>query len=219
MKIDVLYEDNHLIAVLKPAGVLVQGDHTGEDSLIEYTKDYIKEKYNKPGNVFLGLVHRLDRPVAGVVLFAKTSKGASRISEQFRLHTVEKIYHAIVEGKLSNPKGKLVHHMEKVGENAFVAKVTDKPGKNTSQVELEYEVVKSNETASLVRVRLITGKFHQIRSQFAHIGHPIIGDVKYGSKRVLPDQSILLRATSLTFTTATGEEKKTVSIDLPEFPC
>lgn len=216
--VEVLYEDNHLIAVYKPSGVLVQGDHTGDDSLFEQVKRYIKEKYQKSGNVFLGLVHRLDRPVSGIVLFAKTSKGASRISEQFRLGTVSKIYHAIVEGKPAQQKATLVHYLEKVGEKSHISKVSDKPGRNTVKADLTYEVVASNGTSSLLKIDLGTGKFHQIRSQLSHIGHPIVGDVKYGAKGSLRDQSIMLRATSLSFKTATGDEQKTISVDPPQLP-
>jgi 23S rRNA pseudouridine1911/1915/1917 synthase len=213
--LNVLYEDNHLIAVEKPAGMLVQADDTRDKCLMDYVKEYLKEKYQKPGNVFLGLIHRLDRPVGGVVLFAKTSKGASRVSEQFRNHTIQKIYHAVVEGIPKVKSQTLVHYIEKVGENSFIARVSDTPNATSVKAELSYEVLDTKDNKALVKVLLKTGKFHQIRAQLAHIGHPIVGDIKYGAKGKLLDQTILLKATTLTFTTATGDEQKTVSVDLP----
>lgn len=218
MKLDVLYEDNHLIAVYKPAGILAQEDYSGELPIADYVKDYIKEKYQKPGNVFIGLLHRLDRPVSGIILLAKTSKGAARLSEQFRLGTITKIYHAVVEGKPLKSKDTLVHYLEKVGEKSHVSVVYDAPRGNTVKADLSYEVVNSNGKFSLLKINLGTGKFHQIRSQLAHIGHPIVGDVKYGAKSPLPDQSILLRATTLSFKTATGDETRTITIDPPQLP-
>jgi 23S rRNA pseudouridine1911/1915/1917 synthase len=214
MSVTVLYEDNHLIAVYKPAGVLVQGDKSGDASLMDNVKEYLKNKYQKPGNVFLGLVHRLDRNVQGVVLFAKTSKGASRLSEQFRQHTVEKIYHAVVIGKPSQQKGVLTHWLVK-DENKNKTTVYDKQVKGSQPAELFYEVVKSNGKHALLKIRLGTGRSHQIRSQLAFIGCPIAGDVKYGSKEVLPDHEIALAATSLGFDLATGEGRKTIKAEIP----
>jgi 23S rRNA pseudouridine1911/1915/1917 synthase len=214
MSIRVLYEDNHLIAVYKPAGVLVQGDKSGDASLMDDVKEYLKNKYQKPGNVFLGLIHRLDRNVQGVVLFAKTSKGASRLSEQFRQHTVEKIYHAVVVGKPSQQKNTLMHWLVK-DENKNKTTVYDKQVSGSQLAELFYEVVKSNGKYSLLKIRLGTGRSHQIRSQLAFVGCPIVGDAKYGSKEVLPDQAIALAATSLGFDLATGEARKTIEVDIP----
>ncbi len=176
---------------------------------MDMVKDYIKEKYQKPVNVFLGMIHRLDRPVEGVVLFAKTSKGASRISEQ-------KIYHAIVEGVPAKKEATLVNYLEKVGTETFKAKVTDVPGKNADRVELSYVVVDSNATNTLLKINLKTGKFHQIRAQLAHSGFPIVGDLKYGAKAPLEDGKIALYATSLTFKLPTKEEMVTVSIEVPK---
>ncbi len=224
--IKVLYEDNHLIAVFKPAGVLVQpaspagrGDRTGDRSLFDEVKDYLKNKYHKPGNVFLGLVHRLDRPVSGIVLFAKTSKGASRISEQFRNHEIEKIYQAVVVGKLKPAKGVLRQSLVK-NEDKRMAVVSE-DGKES---ELYYETVKSNDNFSLVKIQPSTGRFHQIRVQLSEAGHPIIGDVKYGIKgKVLSSKEqeaigggIALCATELTFQTATTGEMKTIKIEHPK---
>lgn len=205
MTLKILYEDNHLIAVYKPAGILAQGDETGEDSIFDLVKKYIKEKYEKPGNVFLGLVHRLDRPVSGIMIFAKTSKGASRLSEQFRNHEIEKTYHAVVFGKLERKKGIIISHLEKDKDKnkAFVRKTA---GADTKESELSYEVVESNDKFSLVKIKPLTGRSHQIRAQLSSIGHPIVGDIKYGAKESLPDNNIMLSATGLVFKTATGDE-------------
>ena len=202
----VLYEDNHLIAVFKPAGVLVQGDETGDVCLMDDVKKYLKEKYKKPGNVFLGLLHRLDRPVSGIVLFAKTSKGAARLSEQIRNRTVQKVYQALVEGKFKNKSGTLVHYLWKDKEKNFV-KVFDEPVDGALRAELDYEVADGN----VVKIKLKTGRPHQIRAQFAHIGHPIVGDVKYGSKTKYREGEIALCATEFGFETATGGQRVVVS--------
>lgn len=215
MELRVLYEDNHLIAVFKPAGVLVQGDDTGEDSLMEFVKKYIKEKYQKPGNVFLGLIHRLDRNVSGIVLFAKTSKGASRLGEQFRLHSVEKIYHAWVEGVPHKESAVLKNYLLK-DERNNKTKVYDMEVKDSLSAELSYELVKTEGAYSLLKIKLKTGRPHQIRAQLAYIGSPVVGDVKYGAKKVLSDEELLLRATELSFNLATSEERKTISVEIPE---
>lgn len=211
----VLYEDNHLIAVYKPSGVLVQGESTGDPTLMDEVKYYLKQKYCKTGRVFLGLVHRLDRPVSGIILFAKTSKGAARLSEQIREHTVEKMYHALVVGKPKKEKDTLVHWMKK-DENTNTVKVYEAEVAESLRSELSYEVVESNNKYSIVKIQLKTGRPHQIRAQFAAIGHSIVGDVKYGAPSALPDRSVALCATSLSFTTATGGEKKKIEIDLPK---
>lgn len=205
----VLYEDNHLIAVYKPAGLLVQADKGGEKCLMDEVKEYLKEKYKKPGNVFLGLLHRLDRPVSGVVLFAKTSKGASRLSEQFRNHTIKKIYQAGVIGCPKKEKGTLINYLIKDETKNKVA-IFDEEVPNSLRAELDYEVVDKKGDNCIVRVVLKTGRPHQIRSQLAHIGCPIKGDLKYGASTALPDRSIALSAVSLTFETATTGEIKTV---------
>ena len=215
MEIKVLYEDNHLIAVYKPAGILVQGDKSGDSSLLDEVKAYIKNKYDKPGNVFLGLIHRLDRNVDGVVLFAKTSKGASRVSEQFRNHTIKKVYHAWVHGIVKEKAGTLVNFL-KHDENQNFAEVFDNETKNADRAELSYELVKTDGDFSLLKIILKTGRHHQIRAQLSHIGHPIAGDSKYGSALRLPDQKIALTATSLSFETATTKEQKTVALEIPE---
>lgn len=212
-----------MIAVNKPAGILVQPDKPGGKSLISEVKKYLKEKYNKSGNVFLGLVHRLDRNVSGIVLFAKTSKGASRLSEQFRNREVSKIYHALVYGDLGKNKGKLIHYLKKdeVKRKAFVSVSAEK---DYDKAELEYEVLRSNKKYSLVKIKLITGRFHQIRAQFSHLGYPIVGDNKYlpagrqtakGQVEHFEDGSIALCSTEIEFKTATGDELKTLKIEYP----
>lgn len=210
MKIEVLYEDNHLIAVFKPAGVLTQGDMTKDANLMDEVKKYLKEKYKKPGNVFLGLLHRLDRPVSGVILFAKTSKGASRLSEQFRNHQIEKIYHAIVLGKPEKNRGVLIDYLKKDQK-----KKKSEVGEDGKPAKLFYEVIFSNNKYSLLKVKIETGRFHQIRAQLAKAGFPILGDVKYGAPIFLPDKRIALYATSISFQTATTKEKKEIFIQIP----
>ncbi len=214
MEIKVLYEDNHLIAVEKPAGVLVQ------EELLPGVKAYIKEKYQKPGNVFLGLIHRLDRNVSGIILFAKTSKGASRLSEQFREHSNQKIYHAWVEGVPKQATATLKNYLLK-NEEKNVTKVFDKEVPGSQYAELSYEVIKSEEhpefgMCTLVKVILKTGRSHQIRAQLSYIGCPIVGDVKYGAQKALPDQSLKLVATELHFDTATETMRQVITLPVPE---
>lgn len=214
MALEVLYEDNHLIAVHKPAGVLIQGDKSGDPTLMDEVKYFLKQKYHKTGKVFLGLVHRLDRNVEGVVLFAKTSKGASRLSEQIRNHTVTKIYHALVEGKPAKAKDTLVHWLEK----DEVVNRTTVHGAETAEAqraELSYEVVNSNGKNSILQIVLGTGRSHQIRAQLAAIGCPIVGDMKYGARTPYKNGALALCATAFTFETATGGEIKTVAIEPP----
>lgn len=207
----ILYEDNHVIAVFKLAGVLVQADDSGDICLMDQVKQHLKDVYHKPGNVFLGLIHRLDRPVAGIVIFGKTSKGASRLSAQFRDRSVSKTYHALVEGELSHHKDVLVHFISKDRDKNKVT-VYDHEMMGASRAELSYEVCESGHGVSLVQVVLKTGRPHQIRSQFAHIGHPLVGDVKYGARTSLPDRSIALVASSLAFDTPVGGERVVIAL-------
>ena len=169
MQIKVLYEDNHIIAVYKPSGVLTQGDKSGKKSLMDAVKEYLKEKYKKPGNVFLGLVHRLDKPVSGIVLFGKTSKGSARLSEQFRNHTIQKIYHGIVMGKLEKQKGEIKEKVKKISffakglagkdESELLEEI--KKATKTRTAELSYEVLDSNDKYSLIKIMPKTVRFHQ----------------------------------------------------------
>lgn len=216
MNLKVLYEDNHLIAVYKPSRMLVHDDVTGDASLYDQVKYYLKNKYHKPGNVFLGLVHRLDRPVCGVILFARTSKAAARLSEQFRNHSIKKIYHAFVLGQPRKKEDTLVHYLKKDQilniTTAHLEEISD-----SSRAELSYAVVESFENASLLKIKLKTGRPHQIRAQLSAIGNPILGDIKYGAPDLLPDKNgIALMATKLTFKHPTKDESITITADLPE---
>ena len=174
--LNVLYEDNHIIVVEKPVNVLSQGDNTGDISLLDMVKEYVKEKYNKPGNVYIGLVHRLDRPVGGIMVFARTSKAASRLSKMVSEHNFAKKYYAIVSGKLEKDSGTFIDYLKRLDNgNTIVAK----DGKKSV---LSYKVLDYNEkiNASLVDITLETGRHHQIRVQFSSRGHSLLGDQRYG---------------------------------------
>lgn len=190
-RVRILYEDNHLIGVLKPAGLLVQGDRTGDVTLIELVKEYIKEKYNKPGKVYLGLVHRLDRPVSGVVLYARTSKAASRLTSEFRARRVEKTYFAVVDGNVSRSHGEITSFITRARLKSRIAEPTSSDAK---EAVLTYRVLERKTGLSLLELRPRTGRHHQIRLQLADIGHPIVGDIKYGAGETLADRTIALHA-------------------------
>ena len=177
----VIFEDNHIIVVEKPVNIPSQGDKTGDEDMLTIIKQYLKEKYNKPGNVYLGLIHRLDRPVGGVMVFAKTSKAAARLSEQVRNKEFQKKYLAIVDGKLEKESAVLENYLLK-NERTNTSRVVDEGTKNSKYAKLEYQVMKYNEETnlSLVNIKLYTGRHHQIRLQFANIGHSLYGDQKYG---------------------------------------
>jgi 23S rRNA pseudouridine1911/1915/1917 synthase len=184
-----LFEDNHCLAVDKPAGLLTMGDSSGDPTLVDAARDYLRRKYNKPGNVFVGVVHRLDRPVSGVVLFARTSKGASRLSEQFRLRTVEKTYHALVEGNVSPPEGILRDRLVKDRARNVVA-VVDEDDDDGQDCVLAYRRLRKSGRLTLVEIRPETGRSHQIRVQLSNHGWPIAGDQKfYWPARRLADVS------------------------------
>ena len=210
----IIFIDNHLIAVTKPAGLLTQPDRNTDESLIDQTRQWIKEKYNKPNNIFLGLVHRLDRNVSGIVLFARTSKAASRLSKQFREGTPKKHYRAIVLGKLKEEHTTLVHYLRK--EKSLRATVFPRETPTAKRSELSYKVINSLENKSLLEVSLSTGRFHQIRAQMAFIGHPIIGDVKYGAPEPLPNQEIALYAHKLVFSHPVSNEEITLTAPEPK---
>lgn len=182
---------------------------------MDQVKAWIKTKFNKPGNVFLGLIHRLDRNVSGVVLFARTSKGASRLSEQFRDKTTEKFYRAIVEGQPEHEQASLSHHLRK--EKTLKSTVFQRPGKGTQHAELEYKTLKNYKNTSFLEIKLHTGRFHQIRAQLAFIGHPVLGDKKYGAVTALPERQVALYAHRLIFKHPISKEKVCVESPPPPF--
>lgn len=201
-KLNILYEDNHIIVVVKPYNVLSQGDSTKDTSIMDEIKSYIKVKYNKPGNVYLGLVHRLDRPVGGVMVFARSSKAASRLCKSFNEHSITKKYLAIVNGKMESNKGELVDYIEKDSNgNASISS-------NGKKAILDYEVLQYDDThdCSLVSIDLKTGRHHQIRIQFASRGHYLLGDQRYGK---LDNMQICLFAYYLSFTHPVSKEVMT----------
>ena len=198
-KLNILYEDNHIIVVVKPYNVLSQGDSTKDASIMDDIKSYIKVKYNKPGNVYLGLVHRLDRPVGGVMVFARSSKAASRLCKSFNEHSITKKYLAIVNGKMEKSKGELVDYIDKDSNgNAFISE-------NGKKAILDYEVLQYDDkhNCSLVSIDLKTGRHHQIRIQFASRGHYLLGDQRYGK---LDNTQICLFAYYLSFTHPVSKE-------------
>ncbi|MBR2785507.1 MAG: RNA pseudouridine synthase [Clostridia bacterium] len=207
----ILYEDNHIIVVVKKPGIPTQGDKTGDKDMLTIVKEYIKVKYNKPGNVYLGLVHRLDRMVGGVMVFAKTSKAASRISEYIRQKNVKKRYLAVVNGTLpvSDQKVELRNYLVK-NERLNMSRVVDSTTKGSKEAILEYKVLKNftynGKDYSLVDIDLHTGRHHQIRLQFANIGHPLYGDVKYGQKVNKVGQNLALFSYYLSFFHPTKDE-------------
>lgn len=182
-KLKIIFEDNHIIVVEKKPNIPSQADKTEDEDMLTIIKEYLKEKYNKPGNVYLGLVHRLDRPVGGVMVFAKTSKAASRLSNQVREKIFRKKYLAVVDGKFENEKGILKDYLYK-DERNNMSKVVSETKKNAKLAELDYEVLAYNEVKnlSLIKVNLHTGRHHQIRVQLSHAGHSIFGDQKYGNR-------------------------------------
>jgi len=208
----VLHLDNHLLAVYKPSGLLVQGDRTGDVSLLDLGKKWLKKRFNKPGNVFLGLVHRLDRPVAGVVLFARTSKAASRLSQQFRERSVEKQYLAVVPGLMPKESDRLEHYLERHHRSC---RVVEKRTRRSQKAILYYRVLDKIGKNSLVQIRLETGRRHQIRVQLAHIGHPLLGDMKYGTEGPFSNGQIALLARKLTVTHPTLEKRISFLSPLP----
>ncbi|MEN0003414.1 MAG: RluA family pseudouridine synthase [Bacteroidota bacterium] len=199
MDVQVLYEDNHLIAVNKPGGWLVQGDDTGDKPLSEFTKEYIKVRYKKPGAVFLGVIHRLDRPVSGAVIFARTSKGLTRMNTLFREREIKKTYWAIVEQRPEPIKGHLEHYIHK-DATRNIAKISNSQKiKAAKKAVLDYELLGQIGTHHLLKVHPLTGRPHQIRVQLAKIGHPIRGDIKYGYRTPNQDGCIHLHCRSMEF--------------------
>jgi len=212
----ILYEDNHLIAVAKEAGDIVQGDKTGDVPLSDLVKNYLKEKYQKPGNVYLGVVHRLDRPVSGVVLFAKTSKALPRLNKMFAEHeVVQKTYLAIVANKPPQPQGTLVHWLTR-NEKQNTARAYDREVPNSKKAVLDYRLVAQSERYYLLEIKLHTGRHHQIRCQLAKMGCPIRGDLKYGATRSNPDGSISLHAWHLSLEHPVSHVPINIEAPMPE---
>ncbi len=210
----VVYEDNHLIIVNKTASEIVQGDKTGDTPLSETVKQYIKEKYAKPGNVFLGVVHRLDRPVSGLVVFAKTSKALARLNEMFRNSEVKKTYWAIVKQRPPQNEGELVNYLVR-NEKQNKSYAYDKEVKNSKKAVLHYRLIGHSQNYFLLEVDLKTGRHHQIRCQLAKMGCPIKGDLKYGFARSNPDGSICLHAHRVKFVHPVSKELIDVTAPLP----
>lgn len=212
---NVVYEDNHIIIVNKQSGEIVQGDKTGDTPLSDIVKQYIKEKYNKPGNVFLGVVHRLDRPVSGLVVFAKTSKALSRLNEMFRTGDVHKTYWAIVKKNNIAPEATLTDWLTRnERQNKSYAHNREVPG--AKKAVLSYKVRSMSDNYMLLEVRLMTGRHHQIRCQLANMGCPIKGDLKYGSPRSNPDGSISLMSRRVEFVHPVSKETIAVEAPVPD---
>ena len=198
IKSRILYEDNHLIIVNKKAGEIVQGDKTGDLPLLEKVRNYLKETYQKPGNVFCGLVHRIDRPVSGIVIFTKTSKALSRMNEMVKTRLMSKRYYAIVENEMPAEEGTLTHYLKK-NEKQNKTYSSTIPKEGYKEAILQYRTVGHSEHYTLLEVTLITGRHHQIRVQLSSVGSPIKGDLKYGARRSNPDGSISLHAAIIAF--------------------
>ena len=212
---DVVYEDNHLIIVDKSSSEIVQGDKTGDKPLAEMVKEYIKQKYHKPGNVFLGVVHRLDRPVSGLVVFARTGKALARLNEMFRTKEVHKTYWAIVGNCPPAEEGELVHWLVR-NEKQNKSFAYDKEVPNSKKAILNYRLIGHSENYYLLEVDLKTGRHHQIRCQLAKMGCPIKGDLKYGAPRSNPDGSICLHARKVRFIHPVSKELIELEAPLPE---
>lgn len=211
----VVYEDNHIIVVNKDSGEIVQGDKTGDTPLSDTVKEYIRQKYNKPGNVFLGVVHRLDRPVSGLVVFAKTSKALTRLNEMFRTGNVHKTYWAIVRNCPPHPANRLEQWIVR-NEKQNKSYAYDREVPNSKKAILEYSTLGNSDNYTLLEVRLMTGRHHQIRCQLAAMRCPIKGDLKYGAKRSNPDGSISLMSRHVEFIHPVSKEKISLSAPLPK---
>ena len=216
--LQIIFEDNHLIAVNKPAGVLVHEDETGDKPLSGFIKDYVKQRYDKPGDVFLGVIHRLDRPVSGVVVFARTSKGLERMNRLFHDRKVEKVYWAVAAHRPEPLKGSLKHYLTK-DRDKNIARVFDQPSNRNPDAklsELDYELIGELNGNFLIEVRPHTGRPHQIRAQLARIGCPIRGDLKYGFPFANPDGNIHLHCRQLAFEHPVKHERVVITADAPQ---
>jgi 23S rRNA pseudouridine1911/1915/1917 synthase len=214
-QLEVLYEDNHLIAINKPAGMLVQPDTTGDKALEDLVKEYIGVKYEKPGEVFLGVTHRIDRPVSGVVLFAKTSKALTRINEMFKVNKIKKSYWAIVKNRPEKEKATLTHYIFR-DTKRNVSRASEKEIPNSKQATLSYSIIGQSDNYTLLEIDLKTGRHHQIRCQLAKIGCPIKGDLKYGFPRSNPDAGISLHSRQMVFEHPVKKEMITIIAPTPK---
>jgi 23S rRNA pseudouridine1911/1915/1917 synthase len=208
----VFFEDNHLLVVYKPAGLLSQGDETGDANLLDLCKAWIKNRHHKPGRAFLGLVHRLDRPVAGVMVFARTSKAAARLSDQIRNRRMRKLYLAVVQGQPLSAEGRLVHFLER---RERVVRIVPRPTPLSREARLVYRVRETAGDRSLLEIELETGRKHQIRLQLSHAGCPIVGDVRYGAPSALPSRPIALFASRIAVEHPTRGEMLPFTAPLP----
>ena len=215
MKIRIIFEDNHILVVEKPVNVPSQKDKSENDDMLTLLKNYIKERYAKPGNVYLGLVHRLDRPAGGVMVFAKTSKAASRLSEEIRSGSFKKIYLVVVHGKVNVSKGELKHFLLK-DERKNIVSIVEKSAQGAKAAVLAYEEIEHVNGVSLVRVDLQTGRPHQIRVQFSSTGNPLWGDQKYGQGKSRAGQQLALWAQEVMFTHPVSNERITFSCQPPD---
>lgn len=211
----VIYEDNHIIIVNKTSSEIVQGDKTGDTPLSEIVKQYLKEKYNKPGNVYLGVTHRLDRPVSGIVVFAKTSKALPRLNDMFKNGEVKKTYWAIVKNCPKETEGKLVHYLVR-NEKQNKSYAYDKEVPNSKKAILNYRLIGRSQNYYLLEVDLKTGRHHQIRCQLAKMGCPIKGDLKYGAQRSNPDGSISLHARRIRFIHPVSQNMIDIEAPVPD---
>lgn len=211
---EILYEDNHILIVNKRPGEIVQGDKTGDEPLVESLKNFIKTRDCKPGNVFLGVVHRLDRPVGGAVIFAKTSKALSRLNEMLRNGEIHKTYWALTRNKPQKDEGQLRHFITTVEKNNK-SYASEKPKEGAKEAVLNYKLLACGKTLNLIEVELLTGRKHQIRVQLSAIGCPIRGDLKYGDKRSNPDGSISLLARKIEFIHPVSKKNISVTAPLP----
>ncbi len=212
--LQVLYEDNHVIVINKRAGDIVQGDKTGDKPLSNVVKEYLKDKYNKPGNVFLGVVHRLDRPTTGIVVFARTSKALPRLNKLFSQKEVKKTYWAIIKNPVNTKHGTLIHWLKKNPKNNK-STAYDKEVPDSKKAILHYKVIKELDNYSLLEINLETGRHHQIRTQLSKIGHPIKGDLKYGFDRSNKDASINLHSRQIEFIHPVKKEIISITASLP----
>lgn len=213
--LNVLFEDNHIIVVNKRVGDIAQGDKTGDKPLSDVVKEYLKDKYNKPGKVFLGVVHRLDRPTTGVVIFARTTKALTRLNELFKIRETKKTYWAVVKKKPEPESGSLVHYLKR-DEKRNMSKAHLKEVPDSKLASLDYKVIKQLDNYTVLEVDLHTGRHHQIRAQLSAIGSPIKGDLKYGADRSNPDGGISLHARKLVFTHPVTKDELTIVAPLPD---